>query len=174
MIQRVVNYSIEVNLFSSSGILTTKHRQRFSIIIPPQGVGLTILLNTIEPGIMVLQVKRPRVRNALNWEAMNLFGDRIEQAHAASDLRALILTGSGGAFIAGGDLKELHNFPTEADGAERKRRAHQRERDGETGHQENGERQEHPRWQVFHQPPSSFSRLSPRMVSRLVIPSERP
>ena len=77
---------------------------------------MSVSLQAIEPGIAVLQVDRPAVRNALNWDAIHAFRDRIEAAHALEDLRALIITGSDQAFIAGGDLKELHGYSTAADG----------------------------------------------------------
>ena len=67
-------------------------------------------------GIAQLSLHRPEARNALTWEAMRLFAEAVEAAHAAPDLRALILTGDEGAFCAGGDLYELDGFPTRADG----------------------------------------------------------
>jgi len=70
----------------------------------------------VEPGIGLLLVNRPQVRNALNWEAMETLAQRIEEMHAIPDLRAVILSGAGQAFIAGGDLKQLHHHPTENDG----------------------------------------------------------
>lgn len=65
--------------------------------------------------IALLTVNRPQVRNALNWQAMEEFASAIEQAHSTPDLRALIVTGAGKAFISGGDLGELHGYPSEAD-----------------------------------------------------------
>src|SRR5258706_13988050 len=65
--------------------------------------------------IALLTVNRPEVRNALNRQAMEEFAAAVEQAHAASGLRALIVTGAGKAFISGGDIAELHDHPTEAE-----------------------------------------------------------
>ncbi len=76
----------------------------------------SIEFHTCQDGIGVLTINRPQVRNALNWEAMEAFADSIEIAHAASDLRALIVTGSSGAFCAGGDLLELDGYPGYEDG----------------------------------------------------------
>ncbi len=78
---------------------------------PSSGVILSI--NTAQIGI--LKVHRPHVRNALSWEAMQAFSDAVETARQAN-LRALIVTGGGQAFIAGGDLKQLADYPTEDDG----------------------------------------------------------
>ena len=74
-----------------------------------------VTLTTPRPGVGLLRVSRPQVLNALSWEAMAAFGDAVEAARQA-DLRALIVTGGGRAFIAGGDLKQLSAYPTEEDG----------------------------------------------------------
>lgn len=75
-----------------------------------------IEFNIDTQGIGLLQVNRPSVRNALDWAAMRAFAEAIEQAHAADNLRALIVTGAGGHFISGGDLVELHHFTRPEDG----------------------------------------------------------
>src|SRR5437773_2481296 len=72
--------------------------------------------------IGLLTVNRPEVRNALNWEAMAEFAAAIEQAYTIPDLVALIVTGSGKAFISGGDVVELHEYTTEADAARMSKR----------------------------------------------------
>ena len=64
-----------------------------------------------------ITVTRPRVRNALDWAAMDAFAETITQLEARSDLRAAVLTGGGGTFISGGDLRALHDAVSEADGA---------------------------------------------------------
>ena len=71
----------------------------------------------IQNNIAVLIVNRPEVRNALNVAAMIDFAETIEKAYALPDLRALIVTGSGKAFISGGDIAELHTLtdPSEAE-----------------------------------------------------------
>jgi enoyl-CoA hydratase len=70
----------------------------------------------IHNSIALLTVNRPEVRNALNWQAIDEFAAAIEQAHHAPDLLALIITGAGKAFISGGDIAELSDYKTEADG----------------------------------------------------------
>jgi enoyl-CoA hydratase len=77
---------------------------------------VSVTLEIIESGIARLQVNRPGVRNALNWQAMADLADCIEQAHQDPDLRVLIVSGAGNNFIAGGDLKELHRHASRADG----------------------------------------------------------
>ncbi len=66
--------------------------------------------------IGLLTLNRPAARNALNWEMMEAFADTIESILRDGQLRALILTGAGEAFCAGGDLFELHNTTSHADG----------------------------------------------------------
>ena len=70
-----------------------------------------------QEGIGRLSLHRAEARNALTWEAMRLVAEAVEAAHAAPDLRALIVTGGEEAFCAGGDLYELDGYPTHADGA---------------------------------------------------------
>jgi len=78
---------------------------------------MTVTLSTLEPGIALIQVNRPEVRNALDWQAMNAFAACIEQAQNMDAWRALVLTGTGEAFIAGGDVKALAAYPRVEDGS---------------------------------------------------------
>jgi enoyl-CoA hydratase len=70
----------------------------------------------VEDGIGQITIQRPESRNALTWQAMDEFRACVEQAGAAAELRALLVTGSGGAFCAGGDLFELDAYPSRLDG----------------------------------------------------------
>lgn len=76
---------------------------------------MPVTIKPIELGIALLKVDRSQVRNALNFQAMGDFASCIEQAHQMEDLRTLILTGEGDSFIAGGDLKELHDYDNHSD-----------------------------------------------------------
>jgi enoyl-CoA hydratase len=76
---------------------------------------MPVTIESIEGVFALLKVDRPQVRNALNFHAMGDFADCIESAHQMEDLRALILTGEGESFIAGGDLKELHRHVSQSD-----------------------------------------------------------
>lgn len=77
---------------------------------------MPVTLKAIETNITLLEVSHPATRNALDWESMTVFAEAVEAAHAQPDIRALIVTGGGSAFIAGGNLKALHNSVSEADG----------------------------------------------------------
>jgi len=78
---------------------------------------MTVTLTFPDQGIALLQVQRPQVRNALDWEAMHAFAACVEQARATTSLHALVLTGTKEAFIAGGDVKALAAYPRIEDGA---------------------------------------------------------
>ena len=53
----------------------------------------------------VITMNRPVVLNALNWSILRRLWWALEQAEADDDVRAVILTGAGRAFSAGGDLQ---------------------------------------------------------------------
>ncbi len=69
-------------------------------------------------GIALLRVNRPAARNALTWSAQEGFAQAVAAAARATTARALIVTGTGEAFVSGGDLKELAAHP-EASAGER-------------------------------------------------------
>jgi len=77
----------------------------------------SILYEATSAGIGLLTMNRPELRNALNWEAMQAFGEVVRQSAHDPDLRILIIAGSAGAFCSGGDLYELDQYPTRLDGA---------------------------------------------------------
>jgi enoyl-CoA hydratase len=70
----------------------------------------------VEDGIGQITIQRPQARNALTWQAMDSFSSCVAEAAAVDDLRALIVTGAGGAFCAGGDLFELDGYLSRLDG----------------------------------------------------------
>ncbi|MGE4372610.1 MAG: enoyl-CoA hydratase/isomerase family protein [Xanthobacter sp.] len=62
------------------------------------------LLVSIADGVAELQFNRPKVLNAMNLETARLFGAAVEQVTQDPEVRVIILSGAGRAFIAGGDL----------------------------------------------------------------------
>lgn len=56
---------------------------------------------------LVASLSRPAVRNALNFAAWEELDQLIGLAEGDTDVRALILTGGGGIFSAGGDMKNV-------------------------------------------------------------------
>jgi crotonobetainyl-CoA hydratase len=57
--------------------------------------------------VAVITFNRPEVLNAINTATSDVVGDMLEQAAEDPDVRVIVITGSGRAFCAGADLKEL-------------------------------------------------------------------
>ncbi len=64
-----------------------------------------------------LILNRPETFNAFHLPMVETLADRLIELAAASEVRALILTGAGKAFCAGGDLKWVTAFPQGPSGA---------------------------------------------------------
>ncbi|MGQ3674865.1 enoyl-CoA hydratase/isomerase family protein [Xanthobacter sp. TB0139] len=62
------------------------------------------LLVSIADGVAELQFNRPNVLNAMNQEAARRFRVVVEQVTQNPEVRVIVLSGAGRAFIAGGDL----------------------------------------------------------------------
>ena len=61
--------------------------------------------------IATITVNRPKKLNALNAETINELHEVFKKAAADTDIRAIIITGSGEkAFVAGADIKEFAKF----------------------------------------------------------------
>jgi enoyl-CoA hydratase len=68
-----------------------------------------------EGGIVTLTFNRPDKLNALNQQMISEFKDALEQVRRNPEIRVLLLTGAGRAFIAGADIGEFLKFgPLEA------------------------------------------------------------
>src|ERR1022692_2243551 len=63
------------------------------------------VLVTVDDGIAVVTINRPEVRNAVNGDVARGLAGAVEELDATKDVRVLILTGAGGTFCAGMDLK---------------------------------------------------------------------
>ena len=63
------------------------------------------LLETIEDGVATLTMNRPEARNALTRPMMMALSEALPRLAADRTVRALVLTGAGNAFCAGGDVK---------------------------------------------------------------------
>jgi enoyl-CoA hydratase/carnithine racemase len=59
---------------------------------------------TIEDGIATLRLNRPEKRNAMSDDMRSEFIDALEKIAADKAIRALVLTGNGKGFCAGGDI----------------------------------------------------------------------
>jgi enoyl-CoA hydratase len=63
------------------------------------------VLTDSDGGIAVITINRPQARNAVNGEVARGIAAAVDEFDAAEDVRVIILTGAGGTFSAGMDLK---------------------------------------------------------------------
>ena len=63
------------------------------------------LEETFDNGVMTLTMNNPKARNAMTSEMMEKLREAIPRAATDSKVRCLVLTGAGGAFCAGGNVK---------------------------------------------------------------------
>ena len=61
----------------------------------------------VDDGIATLVLNRPQVRNALDDAMRGLLIDALEEVSADGSVKALVLTGRGKAFCAGGDIRAM-------------------------------------------------------------------
>src|SRR6185437_6461700 len=57
--------------------------------------------------VLIVTMNRPHARNALSGPMMELMRGAWDQVDADPSIRVAILTGAGGAFCAGADLKAM-------------------------------------------------------------------
>ncbi|MBI9069032.1 MAG: enoyl-CoA hydratase/isomerase family protein [Salinivirgaceae bacterium] len=70
---------------------------------------------TIKNHIATITFSRPNALNALNSEVFNELNLTLDELEANKDLRVLIFTGEGKAFVAGADIAEMRDkLPAEA------------------------------------------------------------
>ena len=61
----------------------------------------------IADGVAILTMNRPERRNALSGEMLTAMGQALAQCESDPDVAVVVLTGAGGAFCAGGDVKGM-------------------------------------------------------------------
>jgi 2-(1,2-epoxy-1,2-dihydrophenyl)acetyl-CoA isomerase len=69
--------------------------------------GTEDLLATIDDGVAVLTLNRPKRRNAFSGAMVNALGRMLAQLETDDAVGAIVLTGAEGAFSAGGDVKAM-------------------------------------------------------------------
>ena len=67
----------------------------------------------VRDGIGHLTFDRPKARNAMTFAMYERLYEIARGANAERSVRALVLTGSAGAFVAGTDISEFRDFTTE-------------------------------------------------------------
>jgi 2-(1,2-epoxy-1,2-dihydrophenyl)acetyl-CoA isomerase len=69
--------------------------------------GTDDLLARVDDGVAVLTMNRPERRNALSGAMLTAMGRILAQVEVDDDVGCVVLTGAGGAFCAGGDVKGM-------------------------------------------------------------------
>jgi len=68
-----------------------------------------------QDGVRTLTLNRPEALNALTLEGTRELGEQLEAAADDAGVRAVVLTGAGSAFSAGGDVALLRAIPAMSD-----------------------------------------------------------
>ena len=63
------------------------------------------LIETHDAGVCTLTMNRPEARNAMSGSMMAALNEAIPRVAADPAVRCVVLTGAGGAFCSGGDVK---------------------------------------------------------------------
>jgi enoyl-CoA hydratase len=63
------------------------------------------VLTEVSDGVAVVTINRPEARNAVNGAVARGIAAAVDEADGRADVRVLVLTGAGGTFSAGMDLK---------------------------------------------------------------------
>ncbi|MBT7040222.1 MAG: enoyl-CoA hydratase/isomerase family protein, partial [Bacteroidetes bacterium] len=63
----------------------------------------------ISENIAFVTINRPDAMNALNTQVFNEMDDVVAQVSSNADVRVMIITGEGKAFVAGADIAEMVN-----------------------------------------------------------------
>jgi 2-(1,2-epoxy-1,2-dihydrophenyl)acetyl-CoA isomerase len=77
------------------------------------------LLEDVSAGVATLTMNRPQARNAMSGEMMSALHEALPRLAADKKVRCVVLTGAGGAFCAGGDVKGFASQAGEGGGGER-------------------------------------------------------
>ena len=78
------------------------------------------LLRSVREGVLTLVMNRPERLNALSPELYDQLGQALLEAKDNKQIGAIVLTGAGDAFCAGGDVARMANSPAESISFEQK------------------------------------------------------
>ena len=65
---------------------------------------------TIKDNIATLTMNRPEARNALSMEMRSMMRDVLHEVEYDESVRCVVLEGKGDHFMAGGDVKNMHEY----------------------------------------------------------------
>lgn len=69
--------------------------------------GTPDLLAQLDAGVLTLTLNRPQARNAMTRAMNEALARELARAELDPEVRCVVLTGAGGAFCAGGDVKNM-------------------------------------------------------------------
>lgn len=70
-------------------------------------VGMDPVLVEQDGPVAIITINRPKARNAINRAVSDGIATALQRADADDSIRAIVITGAGGNFCAGADLKEV-------------------------------------------------------------------
>lgn len=70
---------------------------------------MSVVITTTDTGVRWIELHRPEARNAIDRALQSAIGDALVTAATDADVRAIVLTGAGAAFSAGGDLSRFED-----------------------------------------------------------------
>ena len=70
----------------------------------------TVLVTRTASGVAQVTINRPERRNALNIEVKELIARAVESLSTDASVRVIVITGAGGAFVAGTDVAEMQSL----------------------------------------------------------------
>jgi enoyl-CoA hydratase len=86
-----------------------------ALLLQEVSVGEPHALVSQEGQTLIVTMNRPEARNAITGEMMSIMVDAWDRVDSDDGIRSCVLTGAGGAFCAGADLKSMsRNSPSES------------------------------------------------------------
>lgn len=64
----------------------------------------------VKDGIAFVTINRPKAMNALNMDVLSELYDAFTKMECMDDVKAVIVTGEGKAFVAGADIAQMHKL----------------------------------------------------------------
>ena len=76
---------------------------------------------TVKDGVTTVTMNRPEARNALSTDMRRLMSEAMHDAEYDESVRCVVLEGAGEHFMAGGDVKKMHEYLSNHRGSEVKK-----------------------------------------------------
>ena len=71
---------------------------------------MSVLVEHLSQNVGLIKISKPQILNALSSAVLNDLLSAIETINADADLRVIIITGEGKAFVAGADISEMKDM----------------------------------------------------------------